>query len=49
MLNKMAGSKFCLDVFGKLMGLLGELLALLLFLTLKKGTRTCNFQSNEPL
>jgi hypothetical protein len=42
----MAVSEFLSDVFGKKRA--GGVVALRSFLTLKKGTRTLNFQSNEP-
>ena len=46
-LSKMAFLKFCLDVFGELVGVEGVLVAFQSLLTLKKGTRTLDFQSNE--
>ena len=48
MLNKMAISEFWSDYFGKKMSLGGGLGALRFFWSLKKGTRTFHFRSNEP-
>ena len=48
MLNKMAISKFLSGDFGKKMSMGGGLVALHFFWSLKKGTRTFNFRSNEP-
>ena len=47
-LNKMAIWKFLLDVFREMVGVEGVLVAFQSLLTLKKGTRTVDFQSNEP-
>jgi hypothetical protein len=41
-------SKFLLDVFGETVGTKGGLVALKSFSNTKKGTRSFNFQSNEP-
>ena len=48
MLNKMAISKFSSDDFGKKMSVGRDLGALQFFWSLKKGTRTFHFRSNEP-
>ena len=47
MLNKMAISEFWSDYFGKKMSVGGGLGALWFFQSLKKGTRTFHFRSNE--
>jgi hypothetical protein len=47
-LNKMAISKFLLDVFGEIVGVEGVLVAFQSLSTIKKGTRHSNFLSNEP-
>ena len=46
-LNKMAISKFCLAVFGEMVGVGGGLVAIRSLSTIKKGTDPFNFQSNE--
>ena len=45
-LNKMAVSKFLLDVFGEKVSVRGGLVALKSLSTIKKGTSPLNFQSN---
>ena len=47
MLNKIALLKFLSNVFWGLIGL-GEMVALYSLLTLKRSTRTFDFQSNKP-
>ena len=47
-LNKMAISKFWLDVFGEMVGVEEVLVAFQSLSTIKKGTSHSNFQSNEP-
>ena len=47
-LNKMAISKFWLDVSGKMVGVRGVLIFLQSLSIIKKGTSPFNFQSNEP-
>jgi hypothetical protein len=49
MLNKMAISKFWLDVFGKMLGMQGGLFALQSLSTIKKGSYPFDFESSEPL
>ena len=46
-LNKMAISKFWLDVFGEMVGVVGGLVAFQTLSTIKKGTSLFNSQSNE--
>jgi hypothetical protein len=44
----MAISKFWLDVLGEMVGVEGVLVAFQSLLTPKRGTKTLDFQSNEP-
>ena len=49
MLNKIAISKFLLNVFSEMTGMGGGMVAVKSLLTIKKSTGPFNFQSNEPL
>ena len=44
----MAISEFLMDVFWDMVGVGGVLVTLQSLLTIKKGTGSSNFQSNEP-
>ena len=48
MLNKMDISKFLLDVFGEMVDVEGGCWCPPIILTIKKGNRPFNFQTNEP-